>query len=621
MKNQINIANPGLQTSNILLIKPMCTLTRSIQFALTMALILLVNCAWSQKDNSIVAKYNNARELMDLGKYGLAMQVFKPLTSPFEGNHYEKISSFYYAVAAYNSDQKYVARDMFLQFIEKFPDWEKLDEVNLWLTNIYLQDGDYYKGLSHASIIKNKDIMREAFILKRNYLKSLKYDELDSLLNEYPSDKEIAANLAFRISELPIGEQDRDLLENIVSVYALDKKKYRLEEELISVKKDEYHVAAILPFMMDEIKENTKHLSNEFVIEMYEGLLTGVTELRNQGIDVTLHLYDTKKNDFATAQILEMEELKHIDLIIGPLYPGPVKLVSDFAFEHQINMINPLSNNSDIIDSNPFAFLFMPSYETMARQAAELMSTTLENKNAFIFYGNNQRDSIMAYVYKEEIESKGFDVCYIESIATKDAKKILDILTNTMTIEFDASEFDSKIAEDKIEGNLRITEKDFLVIQPDSIGHVFVASNDPALVANTITGLETRGDTIILVGSERWLDHRVISLGGLDRLNAHLISPTFLNKTDLKYENLNSIHTELFNSYPTRYFYIGYEVIMTMGKMLDKMGNLFQYDSGINDFVSGELFQGILYGSENCNQIVPIVKFKDSELVVVNPRY
>ena len=602
------------------------SMIRSIQIALSLVLILTVNLAWSQKDNSTALKYNNARELMNLGKYGLAMQAFKPLTSPFEGNQYEKISSFYYAVSAYNDDQKYVARDMFLQFAQKYPNWEKMDEVNLWLTNIYIQEGDYYKGLSYASKIKNKGIMSEAFAIKRNYLKKLNYDQLDSLLNTYPSDKEIASNFADRIIELPIGEQDRDLLENIVSVFNLDKAKYRVEEELKSVKKDRYHVAVILPFMMNEIKNNTKHLSSEFVIEMYEGLLTGVADLRNQGINVSLHLYDTKKNNYATERILEMEELKHMDLILGPLYPGPVKLVSDFAFEYQINMINPLSNNSDIIGNNPFAFLFMPSGETVARKAADFISAEIENKNAFVFHGNNRSDSVMAYTYKEEMESRGFNICYIDGIATENAKNILDLLTNTVTIEFEASEFDtvefdSKVAYDKIEGNLRITEKDFLVIQPDSIGHVFLASNDPALIANTITGLETRGDTITLIGLEKWLDLRVVDLSGLDRLNAHLVSPTFIDKSNLKYESLNSLYTESFNSYPTRNFYIGYEAIMTMGKMMNKMGNLFQFDPGINDFVSGEIFQGTLFGSENCNQIVPIIKFKDSKLVVVNPRY
>jgi len=593
---------------------------RICRFSFVFIFILIAGFSWAQKVSPEESRFKNARELMDLGKFGMAMQAFEPLTASFEGNRYTIISSFYYAVSAYNEGQKYVARDMFLQILQKYPKWEKLDEVNLWLANIYLEDGDFMNGLSYASFIRNNEIKQQALEIKSNYLKVLTFNELDSLLQTYPSDIAIASSLADKIIEMTIDEQDRDYLENIVSVFELDKSKYRVDEELKSIKKDRYNVAIILPFMMDELNENSRHISNEFVIELYEGFLVGVTDLRNKGINIATHLYDTKKDSSITSQIVQLEELKHMDLIIGPLYSGPVKVVSDFAFDYQINMINPLSSNSDITGNNPYAFLFMPSIETVAKKSADYISATLENKNAFIFHGTNQRDSTLAYEYKKEIESRGFVVSYIEGIEKENSKKILDVLTNTITIEFDASEFDSLIIEDEIVGNLRITEKDYLVIQPDSIGHVFIASERLSLIASAITGLETRGDTITLLGSETWLEHREISLGGLNRLNTFLIAPTFVDKTKTKFEGINNIYIETFNGYPSRNFYIGYEVMMSTGKLMGKLGNLFQYDPGINDFIPGEIFSGILYGSENNNQIVPILKYEHSELIIVNPR-
>lgn len=593
---------------------------RTYRITFLLAFLLIFSYSWAQKESAEDARFKNAKELMNQEKFGLAMQALKPLTNSFEGNRYAILSSFYYAVAAYNDGQKSVAKDMFLQVLQKYPSWEKLDEVNLWLANIYLAEGDFSHGFTYASFIKNPSLKSKVEELKTTYLQQMSYDELDSLIKENPSDKSVAINIADKISALPIDKQDREYLENIVSVFDLDKEKYRIAEELKSIKKSMYNVAVLLPFMLDEISSNTKHLSNEFVIELYEGIMLGVSDLRNQGINISMHLYDTKKDSSAVSGILELPELKHMDLIIGPLYPDPVRVVSSFAYENQVNMVNPLSSNSKIIGNNPFAFLFNPSNETTARATADYLSSTLENKNAMIFHGVNERDSSFAYNYKQEIVSRGFTVCYIEGIANEEGKKILDILTNTMTVEFDASEFDSLVVDDKVEGNLRITEKDYLVIQPDSIGHVFIASDNPSLIASTITGLETRGDTIALVGSERWLDHRVVSIGGLDRLNTLLISPTYISKSKPKFEGLNTIYMESFNAYPTRNFYIGYEVMSTFGKMMNKMGNLFQFDPGINDYLSGELFSGTLYGSANSNQIVPIVQFQNSELVKVYPR-
>jgi ABC-type branched-subunit amino acid transport system substrate-binding protein len=582
-------------------------------------LSLIVFFALAQDGNSFQSNFNNAKELLSLKKYGLAMQAFKPLTNAIEGNPYVKIASYYYAVCAYENGQKQVAKDMFLQIASKNMEWDKIDEVNLWLTNIYLQEGDYQKGLTYASKIDNVDARQSAVQLKQNYLIKMSYNELDSMLSVYPSDKDIAIKLADKIVKKPIFEQDRDLLENIVSVHELDRNKYRVEENIKSVRKDKYQVALLLPFMFDELRANPKYLSNEFVIQLYQGILIGVNDLKSQGINISLHLYDTKKEGATTSNILELEEMKYMDLIIGPLYAEPIKMVSEFAFEHKINMVNPLSSNSEIIGNNPYAFLYMPTHEVQAQKAADYISETVSNKNAFIFYGTNDRDSVLAYAYKQEIESQGFTVCYIEGVPTEEGKRILDILTNTITIEFDESEFDSLVVQDQVIGNLRITEKDYRVIQPDSIGHVFVASYDPALVANTITGLETRRDTILLVGLERWLEERV-SLDGMNHLNTHLIAPGYIDKSNPKLQSINDLYKETFNAYPNKYFYTGYDVVATLGKLLKRSGNLFQFDPGINDFVPGEIFEGLLYGSGNSNQVVPIIKFVDAELQLVNPR-
>ena len=182
-------------------------MNRLIHIAFLFVFMISFSAAWAQKGNANETTFNNGRELLNLGKYGLAMQAFKPLTSSFAGNRYETMASYYYAVSAYNNQQQYVARDMFLQILQKYPNWEKLDEVNLWLTNIYLQNGDYKNGLNYASKIETKEIISEASLLKKSYLKNLNYEQLDSLLSVYPSDKTIASNLADKIIELPIAEQ------------------------------------------------------------------------------------------------------------------------------------------------------------------------------------------------------------------------------------------------------------------------------------------------------------------------------------------------------------------------------------------------------------------------------
>lgn len=572
----------------------------------------------AQGTNTFKSYFENGKELMGLGKNALAMQAFKPILSA--ENPYRETAAFLYGVAAYREKQNFVARDMFLQIVSMSPNWQQIDEVNLWLTHLYLMDGDYKKAMEFGSKIQDPTISKSAISYKRQFLEKLSFEKLNSLLSDYPSDKQVAEALCDKIIQMPFKSQDRELLENLVSVFELDRTKYRIDDQLKTVKKDRYHIAVMLPFMLEELKTNPRRISNEFVLELYEGILLGVTDLKSQGVDVKLHLYDTRRDSSYTARLVQLEELKHMDLIIGPLYPGPVKVVSDYSFHNRINMLNPLSTNSEIVENNPYAFLFNPSDEMAAKKLAGYTSNIITNKNVLIFHSLTSRDSVTAQAYKSEIERSGFRVNYMEGIDKDNGKKILDILTNTRTIEIEESLADQPVNQTNLQGNLRIGEMSFLTIKPDSIGHIFIASNEPSLIANALTGLATRGDTIRIAGSEKWLDHRIISLEGLDRQRAILSAPTFFYKDKPRYESVVTACKETFKTYPTKNFFQGYELMMTTGKLLKKHGTLFQYDPTYKQAIAGEISGGVLYGEENCNSIVPVATFTIGDIVLQKTR-
>ncbi len=593
-------------------------MTRNSFMFITVLCLCSFSVGVAQNTNTFKSYFDNGKELLNIGKNALAMQAFKPVISA--ENPYRETAAYLYGIAAYREQQNFVARDMFLQLLSINPNWKQIDEVNLWLTQLYLLDDDYKKAMDFASKIQDVAISKNAIDLKRHYLEELSLEKLNSMLSDDPSDTQVAQAVCDKIIQMPFNLQDRELLENLVSVFELDKTKYRIDDQLKTVKKDRYHIAVTLPFMLDELKTNPKRVSNEFVLDLYEGLLLGVADLKKQGIDVKLHLYDTRRDSSYTATLTQLVELKHMDLIIGPLYPGPVHVISDFAFKNQINMINPLSSNSEIVTNHPFAFLFNPSDEMAAKKLAIYTSNAVNNKNLMIFHGLTNRDSVTANAYKTEIEGLGYKVNYMEGIDKDNGKKVLDILTNTRTIEIEESEADQPLNQSNLQGNLRIGEMSFLTIKPDSIGHIFIASNEPSIIANALTGLATRGDTIRIVGTEKWLDHRSTSLEGLDRERAILSAPTFFYKDKPKYESLMTACKETFKTYPTKNFFIGYELMTTTGKLLKKHGTLFQYDPTYIQAIPGEISGGVLYGDENCNEVVTVATFTIGDIVLQKNR-
>src|SRR5690606_26348914 len=97
------------------------------------------------------------------------------------------------------------------------------------------------------------------------------------------------------------------------------------------------------------LMNNRSAVRNQFVIDLYQGMMLAQEELKAMSIKVNLLAYDTKHDEKTTRKILELPELQHVDLIYGPLYPQPVKLASQFSYDYKINIFNPLSANQQVV--------------------------------------------------------------------------------------------------------------------------------------------------------------------------------------------------------------------------------------------------------------------------------
>src|SRR5690606_21388262 len=301
-------------------------------------------------------------------------------------------------LAAFKAGQTPLAKDMFLQISQKRPNWENIDEVYYWLATIYFDQKAYDQALKASAKIKVKKNRENIVEMKTFHLSQINdLEKLKELLQQNPYDAEVAKVLATKISERPASATNAQLLDFLISEFKLDGEKYKANSLKPSEKKDSYQVAVLFPFMTEELNQDRNVRSNQFVLDTYNGIKLAVEELRNQGKNIDLHVYDTKRDSMATVNILRLPEIRTMDLIIGPLYPVPSKLVSDFTYRHKINMLNPLSTNSEVIGGNPMSFLFMPTLETQASAAAAYAADNIAgNKKGVIVYGNSARDSILA---------------------------------------------------------------------------------------------------------------------------------------------------------------------------------------------------------------------------------
>jgi hypothetical protein len=590
---------------------------------------------FSQVQNTARQNYLQGKEMYETGRFDFAMEILKPLTLPTNKSVYAPYAAYYYSLSAIEKKYTYLAEEMLKRTIEQNKEWEYIDLARLWLAKIYFEENEYMLGLDVIYDIIDPAIRQKCNeLIKSTFVIIEDVDSLTDLYIQYPTIEGLAIILADKISLLPLMEQDRNLLLDIVEKFNMNKETYNFIDEFESVKRSSYNVAILLRFMLNDIIPSNLRRSNQFVLDIYDGIKVGLDRLRRKGININIFAYDTERDADVTMKLIESGELDRMDLLIGPLYPETVKLVSEFSLKKRINMINPLSSNSDLIDVNPFCFLFKPTTESMAYAASEFIRNNYRNKNVMIFYEDDPRDSIMAFTYKEAIEMDSFKVVLSQKITGLDTITVYNILTQKVRFdELYLTRKDSiKVIErynlydyfrrleraQSIEDKRKILSLEIFMIPPDSIGHIFVATNKELIAASTISGMETRGDTITIIGQEDWLDYKSLSINQMESLDIKFISPGFISNTNPRLEDVYQKILYSINKAPNKYHYLGFELINFIGEMLYQHGIYFQVGLQKQGIYPGILYQGFDYRSSNDNRLIPIIEFKDAKFSITN---
>lgn len=558
-------------------------------------LIFFNAVVWAQADYP--RQYQNAKDFFRQGKYNLAMESFKPLIAYDQANPYSAYASFYYALAAYKQGYQTVAKDMLLQIKSVHPKWDKMDDVNLWLAKIYLDNHDYFQGLKILNTIAEKKLSKETDAIKAKYLSEITDKEtLKMVLEEYPKDEVVARFLARILAQDLSDEEAKRELESLVDRFKFERVDY-IPEAPKTFFKEHYAVSVLLPFMLETLDASPGKKRNQIVLDFYEGIKLAVDTLNKQGMKISLRAYDTDKGIDNLKRIMETEELKNTDLIIGPINT----LIQEFSMKQQVNVVNPFSNNRDLIGVNPYAYLFQPSSEILGKKSAEYVAAHSRKKLCMVFYGTSKKDSVLAANFTEKASELGMQIVANEKVNSLEAASIMTILATAT--EFDEFKYPSEFT-----------------LKKDSIASIFVATDDPLIYTKVISGVETRGDSILVVGSENWIDDTAVPFEKYQTLGITMAAPNYVAPDNLYRQNFIAKYLKRYGRVPTNLSMRGYELMLFFGNQLKTNGVYFQ--DGLNQaaFLPGYLSQGFKFQYSRDNQLVPFVKFKKGVLTLVEKR-
>lgn len=584
---------------------------------------------------SAQSEYLEAKRQFNLSNYTSAKQSFKSI---IDDRTFGPYASFYYGLSALREGNETEAYDMWKQTLVKFPEWEKKEEVNYWLGYTAFSLGKYWEGFNHIESLPEEVKLG----LVENEFSDYSLADLERVHALNPKNPFIASYLVDTMMRQPYSKRDHTLLATLSEDFGLAV--LDVDEDIKLMKKDTYAIAAVLPFMFDGLTKPQSVIRNSIILDLYTGMLMAQEDLNRLGINIEISPYDTKKSKEIVKQLASSGQLENADLIVGPLYGGPYEVINEYSKEQKISMINPLSSNGDLIGDNPFSFLFKPSYETQGRIAAEYARKAFsKNRLAYILY-ETDRDSLVASAYKEELERDSFLVVRYERMTNESAQEIQKDFTEKYELRLDtmysAEQMDSinlipgryvkerplrdeesgEIIKDANGDDVLESYEELFYVQPDSIGHMFVASGSNLLANNFIRLAEVRTDTIGIIGYENWLDFTTLSFDQLERLGITFISPSLFKKSESWYKAFKDDFIAKHSKEPSDYHLLGYELVYQLGKLLQDNGKYFQIGLRSGEYFEGKVMSGLQYGTFNDNQVVPITKLEDLLLVDQNAK-
>ncbi|HEY8402237.1 MAG TPA: hypothetical protein VIK89_13305 [Cytophagaceae bacterium] len=559
--------------------------------------------------NEYQTKYLLGKDLIKNQKYSLAMEVFLPLTKDAEDNPFKEYAHYFYALAGLKGGQLNEARQMLLQLMEKYPHWVKLSEAHYLFSNILFEQEKYREGVKYADLSFVKDIKKDAEQLKEYYAQRMPLDTLIAIQKDLPKDEILANVLGQRLSKLKLNEKDEMLLNFLIQEYKLNIKKTERTGKI----KDVYNVAILFPFHFNELKVSTAKRSNQYALEMYEGIKMAVDSLNKKGTKINLYAYDTEKENDKVAKILALPEFKNIDLIIGPVFPNHIPLVSEFAVKNNITFVNPLSANSKLLEGSENLLLFQPVLESMAGEVARLSkdrfirkiplgeepkksgnknnitvtATPDSTKNVIIFYGEDIKDSLLAALYRDSITLAGFNVVDYELVSRTTIANLKNILADS----------------------LKLTQ----------VSHVFIPTSDQVVAANLISSMEISQQSIPVVTYSSWLEFPLLTYEQFERRKVHFIYPEYVDYNAALYKSFTNLYIENNRTFPDNFTYTGYDLMSLCGKALIDYGTYFEKGLSSKGFIKGKIFQGFDYSNTRYNAYVPVTTFENKKLVVTNP--
>lgn len=282
-------------------------------------------------------------------------------------------------------------------------------------------------------------------------------------------------------------------------------------------------------------------------IEFYNGMLIAMDTLRQTGLNINLHVYDSGKSEAEAKSMLSYPELKSLDFIVGPAFQSQVKAMSDFALAYNVKLVIPFSSKSDEVKYNGNIFQINAAQSISAANVAHQIATKFMDRNIILLTFSDPKENdrqVWADTLKFTLDAMGVKNTSMVFSNLNEIRKVLD-------------------------------KKKVNLVFP-------VTTNQVALnkVLPIVNMLKTKDNEIEIFGFSEWQNYSSISKE-LFKLNTYFTSPFYIDFKSqqmrsflMKYRKYNS--AEPANTQPM-YALLGYDIMMYFAEAISHYGHDFEW--------------------------------------------
>ena len=537
----------------------------------------------SKKD---IRNYHYSKELLKKGQYKKAISIFGELYRNHPQTKLASYALYFNALSSFHIHDLQESKSKLYELIARDPEWKKNQEAFYLLSVIAYQEREMIQSYAYLEEVRGKTFFKKKTLLKMDIANRLDFETLKKIYYKNPQDSIIGRTL------LRVIESHYKIQFNHHLLYNRLKRQYSLRREKKITSKKTYGIAVMLPFLLDSTT-SVQMNNSKVALDLYRGVKIAIEGLVDKEFHIQLFAFDTENDESKIEAILSSSEMKKIDIVVGPLYIDFISKFSQFGEKFEKTIISPLSRKEDILNSGENTYTLFPTYTTQGKMAADFAIDFLANDTAKIIYDRSiPKNRSIALAFKERYEERGKYVKLFYEF--NDDPSSFDNLFDTLSVNS---------------------------LKDDVLTQIFICSTDFTVSSNIFSALKNLKNASSIITMSEWLSFDQFTYKQMEYEDIYFIYPDFIKKNTADYKNFYKMYVVSQKMLPSIYAFIGYELVHFLVRRLNKKSlntdqNLFREKE---EFYYPAMFlSGFKHGKNKDNQVVPIVKFVDGNLQIVN---